>query len=141
MSTSLAGLGADEVAPDVDGLLHMFGVADHVHDGDTCFMQSIHNFLWWDTNGGDEEGSFLFNDNLDQIWQLTLRVVELQQRSDKGNDRVREAGPYVGLACTPTYLWEEEVNTEGCVRVFKVLLNRVDLIKRVGLVHACTKFK
>ena len=45
---------------------------------------------------------------------------------------MREAGTYVGLACTPTYLWEEKVNTEGCVRVFKVLLNRVDLIKRVG---------
>ena len=132
MSTSLARLGADEVAPDVDGLLHVLGVAHHVHDGDTCFMQGIHNFLWWDTNGGDEEGGFLFNDNLDQVWQLTLRVVELQRRSDRGNDRVRKAGTYVGLACAPTYLWEEEVNTEGCVRVFKVLLNRVDLIKRVG---------
>ena len=83
MSTSLAGLGADEVAPDVDGLLHVLWVAHHVHDGDTCFMQGIHDFLWWDTNGGDEEGSFLLNDNLDQVWQLTLRVVELQRRSDR----------------------------------------------------------
>jgi hypothetical protein len=59
----------------------VLGVPDHVHDlGDyrnAGLMQPVHSVLGRDTDGAHEQGGFLFDDNLNKLCELSLRVVIL----------------------------------------------------------------
>jgi len=80
VASSLTGLGADDVATGVDGLLDMLGVADHVHDGDAGLVKLVDGPLGGNTDGGNKELCLLRNDNLDELRKLALGVVVLDRR-------------------------------------------------------------
>lgn len=77
MPSSLTSLGTDEVDTDLKGLERVFGMANHIHDEDAGFMELIDGPLWGNTDGGDEEGGPLFDNDLDQFWKLALGVIGL----------------------------------------------------------------
>lgn len=54
VATTLTTLGADDVHTNVETLLYMLGVTDHVHIKDSSRVQSVNDMLWWHTDGGDE---------------------------------------------------------------------------------------
>lgn len=78
VSSTLAGLGADDVAAGVDGLLDVLGVPDHVHDRDAGLVQGVDRPLGGHADGGDEEAGFLLDDDLDEFRELALGVVVLR---------------------------------------------------------------
>lgn len=77
MASALAGLCADEVAADVDGLLDVLWVADHVHDGDACGVQAVDSLARGNADCGDEEGGLFGDDDVDELGKLALCVVVL----------------------------------------------------------------
>lgn len=77
VASSLAGLGADEINTDLEGLLHMLGVADHVHDDYAGFVELVDGPFGRNTNSRDKEGGFLLDDNFDEFGELTVGVVSL----------------------------------------------------------------
>lgn len=38
-------------------------------------MDAVDDVLWWDTDGGDEEGGLLLDDDVDELVELALGVV------------------------------------------------------------------
>jgi hypothetical protein len=77
VASSLAGLGADEIDTDIEGLLHMLWVADHVHDDYAGFVELIDGPLGRNTDSRDKEGGFLFDDDFEELRELTIGVVSL----------------------------------------------------------------
>lgn len=78
VSSTLTSLGANKVATDVDGLLDVLGVANHVHDRDAGLVQLVDGPNRGNTNGADEELGLLLNDNVEELGELTLGVVVLR---------------------------------------------------------------
>ena len=77
VSSTLTGLGADKVATDVEGLLDVLGVANHVHDGDASLVQLVDGPNRGNTDSADEELGLLLNDDVEELWELALGVVVL----------------------------------------------------------------
>ena len=75
VSTTLATLRADDVNTEVETLLDVLGVTDHVHVEDAVLVQLIDNGFGWDTDGGDKELSARVDDDVDELVQLALGVV------------------------------------------------------------------
>lgn len=75
VATSLSSLSANDIHTSVKALLDVLRVADHVHIEDTSGMQTVNDMLWWDTNSRDKEAGFAFDDNINKLVQLALRVV------------------------------------------------------------------
>jgi len=67
MSAAFACLCADEVDAGLEGFLDVLWVADHVHDGDACFVELLDGRFGGDADGADEEGGFLVNDDVQQV--------------------------------------------------------------------------
>jgi hypothetical protein len=65
VSTTLATLRADDVDTEVEALLDVLGMTDHVHVEDAVLVQLLDNGLGWDTDGGDKELSSRVDDNVD----------------------------------------------------------------------------
>lgn len=79
MTPTLASLSTDDVYTDVEGLLDVFGVTDHVHDRDTGFVELIDDFFRGYADGGNEEFGFFFDDDLDEFGELAFGVVKLEE--------------------------------------------------------------
>lgn len=62
VSSAFTTLCADDIDTDCESTSDVFGVSDHVHDGDTGTVKLLDDFLWWDTDGADEQGGLLFDD-------------------------------------------------------------------------------
>ena len=75
VSTSLATLGADHINTEVEALLNMLWVSDHVHVEDTVRVELVDNSLWWDTDGGNEKLSAGLDNNIDELVELALGVI------------------------------------------------------------------
>lgn len=75
VATTLTTLGADDVDTNVETLLYMLGVADHVHIKDSSRVQSVNDMLWWHTDGRDEQLGAALDNNGDQLVKLSLGVV------------------------------------------------------------------
>ena len=75
MSTTLTTLGTDDVHTGIKALLHVLGVANHVHVWDSGFVESLNDLLWWGTDGGDKERDFFCDDDVDELIELALGVV------------------------------------------------------------------
>jgi hypothetical protein len=73
--STLATLGADKVDAELEALLDVLGVADHVHVEDASAVETLDDVLWWDTDSGDEETGARVDDDVDQLVELTLGVV------------------------------------------------------------------
>lgn len=104
VSTTLTALGADDVGTDLEALLDVLGVANHVGVGNAIGVELVDNPLRGNTDGGDEELSTLGNGDVDELAELALGVV------------------VVGSASTLADLGEEKVNTERGLLVVEVRL-------------------
>jgi hypothetical protein len=75
VATSLATLSTDDIDADLEALLDVLGVTDHVHGENTGTVQTIDDVLGGNADGGDEELRALLDDNIDKLVKLTLGVV------------------------------------------------------------------
>ena len=55
VTSSFAALCAYKVCADIETSLDVFRVTDHVHVEDACFVQTVHDMLWRDSDGRHEE--------------------------------------------------------------------------------------
>lgn len=75
VTTTLTTLGADDVDTDVNALLDVLDVANHVHVGDASLVELVDDGLGGDTDGRDEQlGAGLDND-VDELIKLALGVI------------------------------------------------------------------
>jgi hypothetical protein len=79
VASSLTSLGANEIDANLEGLFHVLGVANHVHDNDAGFVELVDGPLGRNTHGGDKKSSFLLNDYFDEFRELTIGVICLLQ--------------------------------------------------------------
>jgi hypothetical protein len=75
VATALTTLGADDVDAEVNALLDVLNVADHVHIDDAIGMELVDDGLGGHTDGRDEEFGALLNDNVDELVELALCVI------------------------------------------------------------------
>lgn len=75
VSTTLTTLSADHVGAELEALLDVLWVTDHVHVKYTGLVKTVNGGLWWDTDGGNEKTSARLNGDLDQLVKLSLGVV------------------------------------------------------------------
>jgi hypothetical protein len=78
VSTTLAGLCADEVDANIKCLSNMLWVPDHVHNGNASFVQLFYDVSRWDTDGADKELCALVDNDIDQLIEFSTSVVVLQ---------------------------------------------------------------
>lgn len=75
VATTLTTLGADDVDAEVNALLDVLNVADHVHVDDAIGVELVDDGLGGHTDGRDEEFGALLNDNVDELVELALCVI------------------------------------------------------------------
>ena len=75
MTTAFAALRANQVGANVEALLHMLRVSDHVHVEDAGLVEPLDNGLGRDTDGGNEEFGTAVDDDADQLVQFALGIV------------------------------------------------------------------
>lgn len=94
VTTTLTTLSADDVDAEVEALLDVLGVADHVHVDNAIGMKLIDNSLGGDTDGGDEKLSAGLDNNVDELAKLALGVVIAKWvRSAQRHSHVTRAAP------------------------------------------------
>jgi hypothetical protein len=127
VSSTLTGLGTDDVAASVDCLLDVLGVANHVHDGDPGSMELVNSELGGNANSRDEDTGALLNDDVDEFRKLTLGVVVLYTSVQLSHSIFDPVLTYVGLASAAANLRKQEVDTKRCLGILQVLLDGLDL--------------
>jgi hypothetical protein len=75
VSTALTTLCADDVDTEVEALLDVLRVTDHVHVENAVLVELFDDFLGRNANGGDKELSTRVDDDIDELVQLALSVV------------------------------------------------------------------
>jgi hypothetical protein len=75
VSTALASLGADDINAEIQALLNVLGMSNHVHVENACFVESVDDMFRWDTNGGDEELGTAVDDDADELVELAFCVI------------------------------------------------------------------
>lgn len=75
VTTTLATLSADNIDADVDALLDVLHVADHVHVDDAGSVEAVYNGLGGDTDSRDEELGTGLDDDVDELVEFALGVV------------------------------------------------------------------
>ena len=97
VAATFAGLRTDDVGARCERLGDVLRVADHlqpvveqpgskkedlvhIHDRDPGLVQFVNDVFGRDSNGADEELDFLFDDDVDQLRQLSLCIVVLERR-------------------------------------------------------------
>jgi hypothetical protein len=99
VSAAFGALGADEVDACGERFGDVLRVADHlrqgvrgppcdkteggrshVHDQDAGVVQPLYDVSGWHADGADEERRLLFDNHVDQLRELTFRVVVLETR-------------------------------------------------------------
>lgn len=133
VTATLTTLGADDIHADIEGLLDVLGVADHVHAEDAGTVELLDDSLRGNTDGGNEELSTALDDDIDELVELALGVVvavrceRLPCQSDCPLFLRRYMVCLLGLTGTATDLGEEEVDTEGGILILQVALQLSDL--------------
>lgn len=129
VTTALTTLGADDVNADVESLLDVLGVADHVHAEDTSTVELLHDGLGGNTDGGDEEASAALNDDLDELVEFALGVVVAREEEWLVAVVAQTSKVcLLGLTSATTDLRQQEVNTERSLLVSKEALQLGDLL-------------
>jgi hypothetical protein len=75
VATTLTALGADDVGADVEALLDVLDVADHVHVEDAGLVQLVDDGLGGHTDGADEQLGAGLDDDVDEAIELALSVI------------------------------------------------------------------
>lgn len=110
VTTTLTALSADNVDAELEALLDVLDVADHVHVQDTGLLQLLDDMSGGDTDGGDEQLGAGLDDNVDELIELALGVV------------------VVGLSGVATNLGQKQIDTEGSLLVGQGLLELGNLL-------------
>jgi len=122
VTATLTTLGADDIDSEVEALLDVLGVADHVHVDNAVLVELLNDVARGDTDGGNEELGARLDDDVDELVELALGVV------------------VVGLAGIAANLGKEEIDTEGSVLVDKMRLELLNLLaEHVGGVADTTE--
>ncbi len=134
VSTSLTSLGADEIDTELEALLDVLWVADHVHVQDAVGVELVNDCLWWDTDGGDEELGAGFDDDVDELAELTLGVIVAVKILSalvlvfRVIARCGSVSNVLGLAGRASNLWEKEIDTEWSILIVQERLELGDLL-------------
>lgn len=83
VTTTLTTLGTDDIDTNVEALLDVLGVTDHVHAEDTGTVKFLDDSLGGNTDGGDKELGIALDDDVDELVQLALSVVVAMERKHK----------------------------------------------------------
>lgn len=75
VATTLTTLSADDVDANIQALLNVFRVADHVHVQDAMLVKAFNDMLRGNTDSGDEEFGATVDDYGDQLVKLALGVI------------------------------------------------------------------
>lgn len=75
VATSLAALGADNVDAEVEALLDVLNVTDHVHVEDAVLVELINDGLGRNADGGNEELAAGLDDDVNELVKLALGVI------------------------------------------------------------------
>ncbi|UKZ60312.1 uncharacterized protein TrAtP1_001592 [Trichoderma atroviride] len=75
VAAALTALGADDVGADVEALLDVLDVANHVHVQDAGLVQLLDDGLGRHADGTDEQLGAGLDDDVDEAIELTLGVV------------------------------------------------------------------
>jgi hypothetical protein len=75
VSTALASLGADDIDAEIQALLDVLGVSNHVHVENARFVESVDDVLGGNANGGDEELGPAVDDDADELVELAFCVI------------------------------------------------------------------
>lgn len=75
VAAALTALGADDVGTDVEALLDVLDVANHVHVQDAGLVQLLDDVLGRHADGADEQLDVALDDDVDEAIELALGVV------------------------------------------------------------------
>lgn len=130
VATSFTSLCADHVGAEFEALLDVLGVSDHVHVKNAVLVEFLDDVLWWDTDGRDEKTGAGFDGDVDELVELALGVVVAVEVFVSACSAYFLSGwmCLLGLSCTATNLWEQEIDAEWCVLVVQEALQLCDLL-------------
>ena len=75
MTSPFTALSANHVDANIQALLHMLRMSDHIHVEDACFMEALDNVHWRHADSGDEKfGTGVDNDG-DEVIQFALCII------------------------------------------------------------------
>lgn len=80
VATTLTALGADDVDAELEALLDVLNVADHVHVVDAGLVDALNDVLGGHTDGRDEELAARVDDDVDELIELALGVVVAKKK-------------------------------------------------------------
>ena len=103
MATAFGPLGYDQVYPCTQRLFNVLRVADHIPYHHPASVKLVDRPARGHADGADEECRALGDDDVDELWQVAMRVV------------------VVGFARVATDLGDGEVYPERPIRVIQVL--------------------
>lgn len=75
VASTFSSLCANHVHAQIKALLDVLRMSDHVHVEHSSLVELLHNVLWWDTDGRDEETGAGLDCNVNQLVELALGVV------------------------------------------------------------------
>jgi hypothetical protein len=81
VTTTLTTLGADNVGAEVEALLDVLWVSDHIHVENAGLVELLDNMLGRDTDGTDEEFSSALDDDINKLVELSFGVVVAEMES------------------------------------------------------------
>lgn len=131
VASALTALSANHVDAELEALLDVLGVSDHVHVENAGFVELVDDFLGGHADGRDEEAGAGVDDDLDELAELALGVVVAKEAM---SDIVHIhlvcciESDVLGLSCTATNLWKQEINSEWCILVIKEALQFCNLL-------------
>ena len=89
-------LSTDDVHADVESLLDVLGSTNHIHAEHAGLVQLVYDLLRGDTDRTDEELGALFDDDIDELVEVSLGVVIVSLASVRAEGR------------------DQEIDTESC---------------------------
>lgn len=75
VASSFTALCANHVDAELEALLDVLGVADHVHVEDAGFVELVDDFFGGHADGGDEEAGAGVDGDLDEFVEFAFGVV------------------------------------------------------------------
>jgi hypothetical protein len=75
VTTALTTLGTDDIGTELETLLDVLDVANHVHIVDASLVKLVDDGLRRHTNGGNKEFGTGLDDRVDELVQLTLGII------------------------------------------------------------------
>ena len=86
VTTTLTTLSANDINADIEALLDVLGVTDHVHAEDAGTVELLNHSLGGNTDGGDEEFGTAVDDDIDELIELALGIIVARNEQNKVSD-------------------------------------------------------